>query len=137
MSKTINVEYVGKYTSSIIAPLNEAAIKVNAIDFTPMDLLASAYGSCLMGTVDYQARKKGFESTVSRCEISYEMSEDGSKVKSYSIYLFFANDFDTEQENILEMAAKTKYHVGKSLSTDVEKSFRFFYKNMSKTCNSN
>lgn len=134
MGKTINAMYVGEYTSAIHTPLNNVTIKVNAIDFTPIDLLASSYASCLMGTVDYEARKKGFDSTVSKCEISYEMSDDHSRVKSYSVYLFFENDFDTEKENILETAAKTKCHIGKSLSADIEKSFRFFYKTLSKAC---
>lgn len=63
------------------------------------------------------------------------MNEDGSKVKSYTINLFFANDFEPEQANVLQTAAKTKCHVGQSLSADIEKSFRFFYKSMSEACN--
>ncbi|GGX35515.1 OsmC family protein [Aquimarina muelleri] len=134
MGKTINVKYVGKDNSSIHTSLNEATFKVNNIDYSPIDLLISSYASCLMETVDYEARKKGFDSTVTKCEISYEMSDDDSRINSCSIFLFFEGDFDIKKENFLETASKTKCKVGKSLSSDIKKSFRFFYKTMSKAC---
>lgn len=134
MGKTINVKYIGKDSSSIHTSLNEATFKINNIDYSPIDLLISSYASCLMGTVDYEARKAGFDSTVTKCEISYEMSDEDSKINSCSIYLFFEEDFNLEMENLLEAAAKTKSEVGKSLSSDIKKSFRFFYKSMSKAC---
>ncbi|WP_027418626.1 OsmC family protein [Crocinitomix catalasitica] len=134
MGKTINVKYVGKDSSSIHTSLNEATLKIYNIDHSPIDLLISSYASSLMETVDCEARKQGFESTVTKCEISYEMSDDDSRINSCSIFLFFEEDFDVKKENILETASKTKCPVGKNLSSDIKKSFRFFYKTMSKAC---
>ena len=134
MGKTINVNYLGKDNSSKHTSLNEATFKVNNINQLPIDLLMSSYASSLMETVDYEARKHGFDSTVKKCEISYEMSDDDSKISSCSIFLFFEEDFDIKKTNILEVASKINCKVGQSLSADIKKSFRFFYKTMSKAC---
>jgi len=129
MSILIETNYEGKYRSSTKTPLSEERIAVNAARFNPVDLLASAYGSCLLGTIDWEARKEHFETTESRSEITYDMSEDESKVGKINIKIFFKNDYTPEQKAVIEVAAKTKCHVGKSLDPSIEKNYEFIYKN--------
>lgn len=127
MSKLITTQYEGKYKSSTKTPLNEEPVTVNAVQFTPVDLLASAYGSCLLGTIDYEAYKQKFNTTGAKSEIEYKMSEDGSKVAAMDIKLSFADDFTDEQKAIIESAAQSKCHVGKSLDPTISKNFTFIY----------
>lgn len=127
MSILIETNYEGKYRSGTKTPLSSEKIAVNAARFNPVDLLASAYGSCLLGTIDWEARKEQFETTESRSEITYDMSEDGSRLGKMNIKIFFANDYSPEQKAIIEEAAKTKCHVGKSLDPAIEKNYEFIY----------
>lgn len=129
MCKKIETTYEGKYQSSTKSPLNEKPITVNAVRFSPVDLLASAYGSCLLGTVDFEAKKQQFDTTASRSEITYEMSDDGSKVGTMDIKLFFQDAYTEGQKSVIELAAKTKCHVGKSLDPTIVKNYEFIYHN--------
>ncbi len=62
MSKVIEVNYQGKYQSATKTHFNqEPAVTVNASRFTPVDLMALAYCSCLMATIDFATQKKVFK----------------------------------------------------------------------------
>ncbi|TQM21081.1 OsmC family protein [Chryseobacterium aquifrigidense] len=127
MSKIVSTNYEGKYKSTTSTPLNnEIPITVNAGVFTPVDLLASAYGSCLLGTIDYEAQKKNFSTDESRSEIEYEMGA-GNKIAAISIKLFFKNSYNDEQKNIIENAAKELCHVGNSIDQSIARRYEFFY----------
>ncbi|MFZ4860876.1 OsmC family protein [Sphingobacterium sp. Mn56C] len=126
MSKKIETLYKGKYTSNTKTPLNEDDVVVNAVSFTPVDLLVSAYGSCLLGTIDYEAHKKGFEVVQAKSEITYNMSEDGSKVSLMNIKLTFEKDYTADEKTIIENAT-VNCHVGKSLDPSISRNFDFNY----------
>lgn len=49
MSAVIETIYQGNYKCTTQSPLNEDPITTKAAQFSPVDLLASAYGSCLFG----------------------------------------------------------------------------------------
>ena len=126
MSKIIATTYQGKYNSSTQSPLSEDPIRVD-LRFGPIDLLMGSYGSCMLGTVDFYARKKGFEVNGSKSDISYEMAEEGGKVGIINIKLSFDKEYPAEQKEIIETAAKELCHVGNSLSADIEKKYEFSY----------
>jgi len=126
MSKIIETLYIGKYTSNTPAPLNEDGVTVNAVHFSPVDLLISAYGSCLLGTIDYEAHKKGFEVADTKSEIAYDMNEDGSKVGTINIKLLFAKDYADNEKAVIENATAS-CHVGKSLDPAIRRNFEFIY----------
>lgn len=57
MPKTIETIYAGGYTSKTTTPFNSEPVTVSATRFTPVDLMVSAYGSCLLGTIDFAANQ--------------------------------------------------------------------------------
>jgi len=128
MSKKVEVKYQGKYKSTTRSPLNEEEITVNAVRFTPVDLLASAYGSCLLGTIDYEAHKNQFETTDARSEIVYEIDDVQSKVSGINVNIFFGKDYSVEQKGIIERAAKEQCHVGNTIDPNIPRNYEFIYK---------
>lgn len=127
MSAIIKTTYEGKYLSTTKSPLNKEPIAANAVQCTPVDLLMSAYGSCLLGTIDYAAHLKQFEIKNAQTQIEYQMSEDKSKVGKISIKIFFSDDYTEEQKNVIEFAAKNQCHVGSSLDSNIAKVYEFLY----------
>jgi len=127
MSAVIETIYQGNYKCTTQSPLNEDPITTKAAQFSPVDLLASAYGSCLLATIDYEARKKQFQTPGIRSEITYEMSEDGSQLGTVHVKIFFGNEYTDEQKQIIEFAAQNLCHVGRSINPDVKKEFEFIY----------
>ncbi|MCA4810360.1 OsmC family protein [Empedobacter stercoris] len=126
MEKTIETIYQGQFTSNTACELNENGVTVNAVHFTPIDLLASAYSSCLLGTIDYLASKNGFQVQGTTSQITYQLDQGGTKVGSMNIKISFAEDYTAEQKEII-LAATQNCHVGKSLDPAIVKSFEFVY----------
>lgn len=126
MMTKIETSYNGRYKSSTQTPLSDDTINVD-LKFGPIDLLMGSYGSCMLGTVDYYARKKGFEVNGSKSELSYEMHADGDKVGKINVKLFFSDDYSTEQKETIETSAKEYCHVGNSLNPAIIKSYEFIY----------
>lgn len=128
MSIVVETKYEGNYKSGIKTPLSDDPIAVNAARFNPVDLLAGAYGSCLLGTIDYECRKKQLaDTTEARSEIVYEMTEDKTRIGTLHIKMFFENDYSDEQKQVIELAAKTQCHVGNSIDPAIKKQYEFFY----------
>ncbi|TDW99009.1 OsmC family protein [Dinghuibacter silviterrae] len=127
MAKTIETMYEGGYTSKTTTPLNNEPVTVSATRFTPVDLLVSAYGSCLLGTIDYAANQGQFKTTLTRSAITLEMSEDKSRVGKMQIDIFLEGQYSPEQKDIMEEAAKTRCHVGNSLDSRIERTYHFHY----------
>ncbi|QNL52209.1 OsmC family protein [Olivibacter sp. SDN3] len=127
MSTTIETIYQGKYKSETKSPLNSEAITTDAGSFSPVALLISAYGSCLLGTMDYAARQSQFEITDAKTQIDFEMNEDRTKVSKINIKALFGNDYSDEQKQVIEFAAKNYCHVGKSIDPAIERVFEFVY----------
>lgn len=87
MSKIVSTNYEGKYKSTTSSPLNnEIPITVNARVFTPVDLLASAYGSCLLGTIDYEAQKRVFLRTNQEVKLNTKWEQEIKLLRSASNY---------------------------------------------------
>ncbi|ANF52871.1 hypothetical protein A0O34_21145 [Chryseobacterium glaciei] len=126
MSQLIATTYEGKYNSSTKSPLSADPIKVD-LKFGPIDLLMGSYASCMLGTVDFYARKKDFEVNGSKSELSYEMSSEGGQVGVIHIKLFFDKEYTAEQKQTIEHSAKELCHVGNSLNPAIVKNYEFFY----------
>lgn len=128
MPKTIETKYLGNLKSSTQSPHNNEPIAAaGGTPFTPVDLLVSAYGSCLLGTVDYAAQKNNFETTDSRSEINFEMSADKTRIGKMKIILFFGKEYTNEQKAVIENSAKYNCHVGNSLNNDIYREYQFVY----------
>lgn len=65
ISQIIATNYEGTYHSSTKSPISADPIRVD-LKFGPIDLLMCSYASCMLGTVDFYARKKDFEVNASR-----------------------------------------------------------------------
>ena len=124
----VKTDYLGKYQSKTENTFSETPIVVDAMKFTPLDLLSSAYNSCMLGTMEYIAKQNEFEIGQAKSEIEWALSEDTTRIGSMDIKISFANDFSEEQKEILENAAQTKCHVGQTLNPAIEKKFTFNYK---------
>src|SRR5262249_39398245 len=127
MSIMVETNYKGKFKSATRSPLNEEPIHVSAARFGPIDLLSAAYGSCLLLTIDNEARKKHFDTTDARSEIDYELSENQNKLGKINVSLFFAKDYTDEQKEVIETAAKQHCHIGNSFDKSINKVFEFVY----------
>jgi uncharacterized OsmC-like protein len=127
MPKTIETKYLGNYKSGTKTPLNTEPVTVAATQFTPVDLLVSAYGSCLLGTMDFEARKKQFEIADARAEITVEMSDDKTRVGRLSAKILLGSSYTNEQKEIIEQGAKFKCHVGNSLDKSIDRQYEFVY----------
>ncbi|MCW2259473.1 MULTISPECIES: OsmC family protein [Sphingobacterium] len=126
MSQIIATTYEGKYHSSTKSPLSTDPIQVD-LKFGPIDLLMGSYASCMLGTVDFYARKKDFEVNGSRSELSYEMAAEGGQVGTINVKLFFDKDYTAEQKELIENSAKNLCHVGNSLNPAIIKNYEFTY----------
>lgn len=127
LQKIVKTAYIGRYQSQTENAFNNTPIVVDAAKFTPLDLLASAYNSCMLGTMEYAAKQNSFEIGETKSQIEWELSEDQSRVGSMDIKIAFDKDFSEEQKVILETSAKTKCHVGQTLNPLIEKNFEFIY----------
>ncbi|MEK6511194.1 OsmC family protein [Myroides odoratimimus] len=127
MSVTIETLYNGNYQCSTSTPLNQEPIITKAVRFTPMNLFASAYGSCLLATIDHQAYKSEFPITVLKSQISMNMSNEDGNLEKIDIKLFFDGDYTDQQKQIIEESAKYNCHVGKSIDPSIVKEFEFVY----------
>ena len=125
--KIIKTAYLGRYQSQTENALNNTEIVVDAAKFTPIDLLATAYNSCMLGTMEYAAKQNGFEIQGAKSQIEWDLSEDTTRVGAMDIQISFEQDFSAEQKEIFETSAKTKCHVGQSLNPNIEKKFTFSY----------
>ena len=127
MSNTVKTNYEGKFKTITRSPINEEPINVSAARFGPIDLLSAAYSSCLLLTIDNEARKKQFETTDARSEIDYELNEDKNKLGKINVRLFFGKDYTDEQKEVIETAARQQCHIGNSLDKSIDKQFEFIY----------
>lgn len=128
MMKLIETAYAGRYNSSTQTPLSSEPIKID-LKFGPIDLLMASYGSCMLATVDFYARKANFEVSNSKSELSYEMHADGDKVGKIDIKIIFSTSHTPEQKEIMETAAKKHCHVGNSLNPEIVRNYQFIYGN--------
>ncbi len=128
MSKVIAIDYQGKYQSATETYFNqEPPVTVNATRFTPVDLLAAAYGSCLMATVDFATKKAGFKAGVVRSEVAYEMAADGLSVGAYTIKIFFNEAHTDAQKETIEAATQELCHVGNTINPAITKTIELVY----------
>ena len=127
MAKIIEAKYEEKFQYNAKNLLTDEYIVLNGTSFNPVDLMASSYATCILGTIDYAARKNHFETLGSRAEILYGMTEDKTRVGTMTIKIFFENDYTEEQKQVIEFSAKNQCHVGNSLDPGIKKVYEFNY----------
>lgn len=125
--KLVKTAYIGRYQSQTENAFSNTPIVVDAAKFTSLDLLASAYNSCMLGTMEYAAKQNNFEISEAKSQVDWELSKDTTRIGSMDIKISFSENFSDEQKEILEIAAKTKCHVGQTLNPLIEKNFEFVY----------
>ena len=76
--------------------------------FTPLDLVASAYNSCMLGTMEHIAKQNKFEIGETKSQIEWALSEDTTRIGSMDIQISFANDFSEEQKETIKQLSKLK-----------------------------
>lgn len=123
----VETDYIGKYQSKTENSFSNTPIVVDAMKFTPLDLLTSAYNGCMLGTMEYIAQQNGFKIGEAKSQIKWALSEDTTRIGSMDIKITFVNDFSDTQKEVLETAAKTKCHVGQTLNPNINKNFEFIY----------
>lgn len=123
----IKTRYHGRYQSSTFNAVNQQDIVVNAARFTPIDLLASAYNSCMLGTMDAVALQHGFSIGKATSEVAWALSTDGTRVGTMNVKIGFDQDLQEDQRALVEHAAQKLCHVGQSLNPAIERHFQFTY----------
>lgn len=127
MANSVETIYKGNFISNTSSPLNQDPVATDADKFSPVALLFSAYGSCLLGTMDYAARQNHFDVNGAKTKIDFEMDQNQNKVAKIDIKVFFESDFTDEQKQILEFAARNYCHVGKTIDPQIERTFEFSF----------
>ncbi|MCB9222521.1 MAG: hypothetical protein H6615_11910, partial [Ignavibacteria bacterium] len=70
----VKTDYLGNYQSKTENTFSDTPIIVDAMKFTPLDLLSSAYNSCMLGTMEYIAKQNEFEIGQAKSEIEWALS---------------------------------------------------------------
>lgn len=123
----IKTRYNGRYQSSTFNAVNQQDIVVNATRFTPIDLLASAYNSCMLGTMDAVAQQHGFSIGNATSEVEWAISTDGTRVGTMNVKIGFDQDLPEDRRALVEHAAQHLCHVGRSIHPAIERTFEFTY----------
>jgi putative redox protein len=104
------------------APLDNQGL---AQAFSPTDLVATAFGSCMMTVMGIKARDMQLDLKGTEIEITKVMAADPRRISEIHATLKFpANQFSEKEKNILENTART-CPVAKSLHPDIKQEFVF------------
>lgn len=95
--------------------------------FSPTDLLATAYGSCVLTIMGMAARTHGFSIEGAEAEITKVMGTDPRRVvELIAQFTFPPGQYSAKHRKILELAAK-ECPVFNSLHPDLRKTVSFRY----------
>lgn len=93
--------------------------------FSPTDLLATAYLSCMLTIIDLKTKILGIE-TKSKGTIEKVMGNNPRRISELNIAVSISNDFPTEQREGIEKAARN-CPVALSVSSDLSTNITFTY----------
>jgi uncharacterized OsmC-like protein len=93
--------------------------------FSPTDLLATSFGSCMLTIMGIAADEHGFSIDGTRIDITKIMASNPRRVKEIIVDFHFPyKDYSQKQKRILEVAART-CPVSQSLHPDLIQSVNF------------
>ena len=96
--------------------------------FSPTDLLATAYGACVLTIMGIAAKTHGFNIDGTEVETTKIMGTDPRRVvELVTTFTFPANNYSVKHKKILELAAK-ECPVYNSLHPDMIKTVSFRYR---------
>lgn len=96
--------------------------------FSPTDLVATAFGSCMLTIMGIASRTHGFPLEGTKVSITKIMQSEPRRIGEIVVELDFPKHPYTEKEKkIIEFAA-FNCPVAKSLHTDIKQTIRFNYK---------
>jgi putative redox protein len=134
----MSVEITGTYVGNLKMELSHgpsgsmvrtSAPKDNQGDgsqFSPTDLLAAAFGSCMVTTMAIIAGRHGIPFSGSSFHVVKEMNADPRRVGRLPIRVQMPEGLTPEQRRILEHAART-CPVERSLLPEIEREIEFEY----------
>ena len=93
--------------------------------FSPTDLLATAYLSCMLTIIDLKTKALGFE-TKSQGNVEKVMGNNPRKISELNIAISLSKDFPAEQREQIEKAARN-CPVALSVSSDLSTNITFNY----------
>jgi putative redox protein len=95
--------------------------------FSPTDLLAASYGTCMMTVMAIMAERSGIKLEKMNIEIEKNMSEDSPRrIKTIPVVFHLSANFTEVERRKLEAAAKT-CPVAHSLNPEIEHDITFHY----------
>ncbi|MDR3562604.1 MAG: OsmC family protein [Negativicutes bacterium] len=95
--------------------------------FSPTDLLATAYGACVMTIMGIAARTHGFTIDGAQVQTTKVMGTDPRRVvELISEFTLPHNNYSAKERKIIELAAK-ECPVSNSLHPDLKKTLTFKY----------
>jgi len=132
------VEITGTYTGNLKmelthgpsgAKLKTAAPVDNKGDgssFSPTDLVAAAFGSCIVTTMAIVAEREGIDFTTASFRVEKHMQSDPRRIAKLPVEVRMPPGLSADQRTKLERAGHT-CPVHKSLLPELEKEVRFVY----------
>jgi len=135
MSVTIDIDYVGDLHCCATHQPSGSTFTTDAPTdnggkgecFSPTDLVATAFGTCLTTVMGLLARRCGLDLSGTRVRVVKEMTSDPvRRIGALTASVTFARDFSPEDRARLERTAHT-CPVRQSLHPDVKVDLRFEY----------
>jgi uncharacterized OsmC-like protein len=132
---TIQIQYIGhlrteaKHLRSGNIIITDAPVdnKGKGEAFSPTDLLAASFGSCMLTIMGIAADTHGFNIDGTQVNITKVMADNPRRVGEIIVELTFPkNDYSDKVKAIIENAAKT-CPVAKSLHPDLKQTLIFNY----------
>ncbi|MBE6335584.1 MAG: OsmC family protein [Lentimicrobiaceae bacterium] len=116
---TISGKYLGNLCSEFTH--NPSGVKIN-IDgngqgFSPIDLTATALGSCMIAMMAYTAESKGINIEGLNIEVDRVMADAPRRIGEFNIVVNFTQVYTDKEKALLQKAAET-CPVKKTLSSD-------------------
>ena len=114
MSNEISITYEGSLR--VVATLSNGEAKLvmggatccggTGTDFTPLDLLASAYAGCVIMSMDLVARENGLDLTGAKAKVSLDTSHCGGPViGGIDVTIVLTKQHTDEQLDLLQKGA--------------------------------
>lgn len=124
-----NMQTIATCAKSPIELRTDNSPKSDSVDaaYTPMDMLVSSYGACMLSMMGYMAAKKGFSVDGATVSLDYTQDETTHAIASITATLRFPGlSFSEAERKLLQGTAKA-CPVGASLNADIKKELMFEY----------
>lgn len=133
---TVKTKYLGQLrTESVHLQSGNELVTDAPIDnqgrgeaFSPTDLLATAFGACILTIMGISAQAHGFDIDGTEVQTTKVMGTDPRRIVELETdFLFPHNNYSPKQKKILELTAK-ECPVFNSLHPDIKKNVTFRYR---------